>query len=464
MPTTFTPPSSPAPAPPLVVVGRRAGELAGGHPAFADWDGYEAAQLEPLGFFVAAETPDEAATLAARIRRSRWWDRPVYLPPGQPLSPLIDGAMELPHALSAAQRMLAVRQSLRIDPQSLRGEERLLHYLYVREPSELQPVCDRGAKLLYRYPAAEALAEAGDNVDAWLTGLTRRGLLAPATLLDRTRHCRQCGSAHLHFLDVCPHCSSLQIRKSSSLHCFTCGHVAPEADFRDEQGLACPKCSTRLRHIGVDYDRPLTQYACASCHHAFVEAGIVTRCLDCDAVADPSTLDVREVAPLRLTPHGRAALRAGQIEESFAALDLPNNVVLNYFRHLVDWALAAQQRHPEFSFGLVLIEFEDAAGLIESMGAPRAYLLLDEFARRLHELLRTSDVTTRTSEQRLWVFLPFSSPEGFAARVRRVLQEQAGQGREELKVRVRHLRAPEQVARGEQAAQLMHRLQEAHKP
>jgi GGDEF domain-containing protein len=195
-----------------------------------------------------------------------------------------------------------------------------------------------------------------------------------------------------------------------------------------------------------------------------VEASIVTRCLDCAAVADPATLDVREVAPLRLTAHGRAALRAGQIEESFAALDLPNSVVLNYFRRLVDWALAAQQRHAELSFGLVLIEFEDAAGLIESMGAPRAFLLLDEFARRLHELLRTSDVTTRTSEQKLWVFLPFSSPEGFAARVRRVLQEQAGPVRDKLKVRVRHLWAPAQVARGEQAAELMQRLEGTLKP
>ena len=41
--------------------------------------------------------------------------------------------------------------------------------------------------------------------------LTRRRLLEPALLVDRTRHCRSCGGAHLHYLDVCPHCSSIHI-------------------------------------------------------------------------------------------------------------------------------------------------------------------------------------------------------------------------------------------------------------
>lgn len=460
MPTVARPPSAAGPAE-LVLIGPAA---AGSSPPpwrrFDDVEGFVASGITPLAFLLTA--PDEAARSAAAraIRRSAWWDRPLFAPPGTPPSPLIDGEATPQAAAEAGQRAQALRDSLRLDPHTLQGDERVLYHLYLREGAELQPVCDRQARLLYRYPAAEALAVPGDNVDGWLTALVRRGLLAAGTVVDRTRHCRPCGSAHLHYLDVCPHCSSLQIRKAASLHCFTCGHVAPEADFADGQGLACPKCSTRLRHIGVDYDRPLTQYACAGCHHAFLEASIVARCLDCSAIADPGTLDVREVATLRLTPHGRAALRAGQIEESFAALDLPNSVVPNFFRRLVDWALATQARHAEFGFGLVLIEFEDAAGLIEALGAPRAFLLLDEFARRLHELLRTSDVTTRTSEQRLWVFLPFSSTEGFVTRLRRVLDERPRQEPVELRVRLRHLQAPQQVQQGEHAAQLMQRLQD----
>jgi GGDEF domain-containing protein len=287
----------------------------------------------------------------------------------------------------------------------------------------------------------------------------RRNLLQPGTLVDSTRHCRQCASAHQHFLDVCPHCSSIDIRKGASLHCFACGQVAPEGDFHGDLGLVCPKCHAHLRHIGVDYDRPLTQFACARCHHAFIEAAVVVRCLDCGAEDDPATLDVREVSVLRLSPHGRAALRAGQLQESFAVLETTNFVVPNFFRRMLDWALATQVRHQELRFGVVVIEFLNATALIDTVGATRTFMMLDELARRLRELLRTSDLTTRTSEQVLWAFLPFSSAEGFAARVRHALAEaQSGDGAR-LEARLAWLQAPEQVRPGMDAETLMEQLQ-----
>ncbi|EAB9064449.1 GGDEF domain-containing protein, partial [Salmonella enterica subsp. enterica] len=139
--------------------------------------------------------------------------------------------------------------------------------------------------------------------------LQRRRCLEADAPIDRTRHCRQCSGAHPHYFDVCPHCRSIQIERAMALHCFTCGHVAPQADFQQESALVCPQCHARLRHIGVDYDRPLVQYACADCHHVFIETSVLTRCLDCDAVAAPDALDVRVVAPLRLAARARAMLR-----------------------------------------------------------------------------------------------------------------------------------------------------------
>ena len=47
------------------------------------------------------------------------------------------------------------------------------------------------------------------------------GCCAPG-LVDRTRLCSGCGSAHIHFVDVCPHCQSLDTRRESMLHCFAC--------------------------------------------------------------------------------------------------------------------------------------------------------------------------------------------------------------------------------------------------
>lgn len=422
---------------------------------FPDWPAFAASGAEADGFYLGH---DEG--LAAAVRRSRWWDRPVIGAPGLPQHPALDGTGSWAEAAAAIEKAAAVRASLALDPAGLHFDERLLYYLYQREPGDLVPRLDRNAARLYGYPVADLLADPGTDVGAWLTSLVQRGLLEPTQLVDRTRHCRRCQSAHLHFVDVCPHCASLHIHRGASLHCFSCGHVAPEPDFMGDRGLVCPKCATRLRHIGVDYDRPLTQYSCAACHHAFIEASVLARCLDCAQALRPEELPVHEVAVLRLSMRGRAALRAGQIRDTFAALEGIGFSPLEQFKTLVDWALATQQRHPELQFGLVLVELSNAVQLVEAHGAQRAYLMLDEFARRLRELLRSSDVSTRTSEEKVWLFLPYASVEGFVARVRTLLDDVSARGGPRIALRTASLLAPRDIKPGERVDALMARLQE----
>jgi GGDEF domain-containing protein len=447
-----------------MVVLRPSGQLAtddGYGVAFPSWDAFMGAGVAPLGFYLDGWTLTAQDSLAEKVRGSIWWDRPVVVASGgDSTPPLADAAGTYAQARTMSERALAVRRSFKRDPATLHFDERVLLFLYLRDTMELQPLCDRRSAQLYRYPMVEALARDGDDAARCLATLTRRRLLEPALLIDRTRHCRACASAHLHYLDVCPHCSSIHIGKASSLHCFSCGHVGPESAFHDDGALVCPKCSAALRHIGVDYDRPLTQYACGSCHHVFMETSVIARCLDCATTAEPDALDMREVATLRLAPQGRAALRAGQIQESFAALDTANYVEPPYFRRLLDWTLATHVRHKEMRFALILVEFQNATELIEQQGAARVFLMLDEFARRLHELLRTSDITTRTQEERLWLLLPFSSPEGLAARLEKALisQDIASDG-SALRARVRYLEVPKDLRSGDSAAQLMDRLQ-----
>ncbi len=414
-----------------------------------------------LGLYAPGWTASEYAEIAAAWLASPHWFRPAFVGPDESVPFLFDGAASFEHAIKACEHTEALRQSLQLDPQTLHFDERLMYFLYLREPYDLEPVCDRSSKLLYRYPLAQAIAPDQDDIGAWLASLARRNLLQPGKLIDRTRHCRRCTSAHQHFLDVCPHCSSIEIRPGASLHCFTCGHVAPEEDFHGDGVLTCPRCSTRLRHIGVDYDRPLTKFACASCHHTFIEASVVARCLDCGNVAEPDALDVREVTSLRLTAQGRAALRAGQLSESFAALETANYVVPNYFRLMLDWALSTSTRHQQFTFSLVMIEFLNASEVIESQGATRIFMMLDELARRMRELLRKTDITTRTNEQVLWVFLPFSSGAGFAERVKSLLAEAVpDQGKLRLEARIRNFETPADAQPETTASGLMDRLQQ----
>lgn len=428
-----------------------------GSVTFASWAEYRESGLEPLAFVFDTDNAGALDAWARELRASPWWVCPAFVARDGAAHPLLDGVATAEQATDAGIRAQAKLTQLGLERSALDRDERLLLYLYLREDVGLRPILDRAHAALYRYPLAESLGGVRDTAD-WLAALVRRGLLEPGALVDRTRHCPACGGAHLLFVDVCPQCSSIHIHKQRSLHCFTCGQVAPETEFVDEAGLHCPKCHARLRHIGVDYDRPLAQHACGACHHVFIEPRIVARCLACQTLHEPDRLDVREVAELRLTSRGRAALRAGQIHESFAALDVANYVVPSYFRHMTDWMLVTARRHRELHAGLVLVDFLNAADLVERLGTSKTFLLLDEFATRLREMLRASDVTTRTSEGQLWLLLPFTPPDGVIKKLQDLLAQTRPIDGVSLQARVLAQQVPREIGKEESARQLMERM------
>ena len=257
--------------------------------------------------------------------------------------------------------------------------------------------------------------------------LRRRGLLRDDGLLDRTRHCSSCHSAHVNFVDLCPHCEDLDIHKEPALHCFACGHVGPESLYLESGALVCPKCHVQLRHIGVDYDKPLAQYSCRSCQRSFMESLVKARCFDCGHSNSPSDLEVREVCRLQLSASGRNAIRAGNIRGSFAALKARSYVEPEMFQRMLDWANNIQARHKEFRFNVMSVELHHEAKLQQRLGSVRLYLLLDEFALRLNEKLRDSDVITRKEENSLLLLLPFTDPEGLKARIELIFKQMASE-------------------------------------
>ncbi|QNP49050.1 TackOD1 domain-containing metal-binding protein [Diaphorobacter aerolatus] len=363
---------------------------------FATWDDFLASGARATGFFLEDCTPDLQDELLWQIRQSRWWEFWVALGPKAPSSSaetLADARQSRDKAAQSAAMVQAARTGLPHGAH-LDFEERLLQFLFVRDGASLQPVPDRHSHYLYRFPLAEALGADEERVTRVLLDLQRRRFLEPGVLIDRVRHCRKCSSAHPHYHDVCPHCRSIQIEKSAALHCFTCGHVAPQADYVQDSKLVCPQCNAHLRHIGVDYDRPLTQYACADCHHAFVEASVQVRCLDCGELAEPDALDVRGIAPLRLTARGRAAMREGSSVEHAVASEFSQHVPQTAFSQALGWTLRPSGDAPNAS--LVAMELtvqqQDARGLA----------LIDEGVRRMHELLVDSDISTVDADERLW--------------------------------------------------------------
>lgn len=77
-----------------------------------------------------------------------------------------------------------------------------------------------------------------------------------------------------------------------------------------------------------------------------------------------------------------------------------------FFVDLVDWLLAVCRRHADERFSLLGIRLNNVVDLSARIGRHRTAELVDEFATRLRETVRKTDLTTRTDQRTLWILLP----------------------------------------------------------
>ncbi len=298
--------------------------------------------------------------------------------------------------------------------------EALAQYLACRPQARLRPIRDWRAPGYYRYSVVEALLGTLEDPFVWLGRWAQRHVLDVDVVVDRLRLCESCGSAHLSYVDVCPSCESLDIVNTRLLHCFTCGHVGPHDGFQNQQRLRCPKCETALRHIGVDYDRPIEQQQCRHCKHLFVDASTKSTCMACEASNSPEHLPVRAVAVYRLGGAGLLLARQGNLSPVLSGLDTVNYIAPALFERLLDWQFALARRYPESHFfSLVGLRVSNLAELVESLGRSATGALVDAFAERLRATLRTCDLTSRGDEH-IWVLAPHTNGQSATLLIRRI--------------------------------------------
>lgn len=353
----------------------------------------------------------------ARLRGdARYALRPLLVAAEAPLPPesLADGNYLLPD--EAYHRIAEIRdRTLTLPSGSLADPEaRLIGYLYSRPEKLLVPRADWRAERLYRYPLLEAFDSGGPESFEWLQTLLRRRLIEPIRLVDRIRTCPGCQGTHLNYIDLCASCGHLDIEETIFLHCYTCGHVAPQDAYLDADGLGCPKCQARLRHIGVDYDRALETYSCRACAARFADPDIKARCLHCDARHATTDLPELRVQTHKLSAAGSLAARTGNLGDLFALIDDANGAHPAYFERMLNWLLAMSTRHSEVQFGVLCIQLGNLRELIDRTSRGRAAQIMDGFARRLRELIRTTDILMRSDERHCWLLLPQTPAAGLA--------------------------------------------------
>lgn len=426
----------------------------------------DAVAAESDVFLIDGEGPlDDARTFLRRVR-SRWdcCAKPLFLPASlggedDLLADCVVGSLD--EALRRGREMNARLTEVNGEALAESRDFRLLAYLFVRMDGEMRPYRYPFTPQIYGYPVADLLAgEVGDTL-FWLRTLRDRGLLAQGKLVDRIRFCPKCDGSHLNYVDVCPNCGSIDIVRKEFIHCFTCGRVGASEEFLQENRLRCPFCSTRLRHLGSDYDHPLESYGCNDCGHRFVEADVVVSCLCCGARSRPDELTVKAVHSYRIAEAGKTSARVGSLEDVYALLDGLNYVVPAYFSQLLDWLLLLNRRHTDERFSLLAIGLTNLAPLSERVGRQRTIQLVDAVAGRLRQLIRSTDVTTRTALGTLWLLLPRTDAAGaeiLADRIRELRELVSDGSGAAIDFRIARFSSPDDLVEGDNAARITARM------
>lgn len=420
-----------------------------------------AAESAPQAILLAPNDARQATAWLESLRHdARVGLRPILLtrsfgPTADELSDgtVADGETIVRTAVEMTQRDGAVRRR-----EAMTAEDRLLVFLYLRPERVLSPVSDWRSERLCRYPLADAFGENGEEGFQLVDRLRRRGLLENTTLIERIHVCGKCGGGHLLFTEHCPQCGNIDIAEQVFLHCYACGHVATQAQYLRKDGLSCPQCLARLRHIGVDYDRALETLSCQGCGGRFTEPDVKGRCLQCQTIAAADALAERRFHGLKLTAAGELAARTGQIGDLFKLMDEFSHAHPDYFVQTLDWLIDVSRRHREVQFGLACLRLSNVHALAASLPGHRLAQMFDALAQRLRALIRTTDLFMREDETHCWLLLPQTTPSGMKVLLGRIAELGKASGGEDgprIEIAISALSSAEAGAQIEDARVLM---------
>ena len=130
------------------------------------------------------------------------------------------------------------------------------------------------------------------------------GALHKSHYLIKEHLCPKCNHSHLLYTECCPNCGSSNLKIQNIIHHFSCANVAPESAYNVGGMLICPKCHKKLRHIGVDYDRPAVIYSCNDCENSFTTPLTKATCCYCQSTYPVNALVPRDVVDYEITEEG----------------------------------------------------------------------------------------------------------------------------------------------------------------
>ncbi|MRS12179.1 MAG: diguanylate cyclase [Actinobacteria bacterium] len=280
---------------------------------------------------------------------------------------------------------------------------------------KLVPERSIASPVAYTYAeAARILGVAPGEEIATLDALEDRGVLA-AEPVTTVPVCPFCRTYPLRVERACQECGSTAVHRTTMIHHYRCGNVSPEETYRHDADLVCPKCNHKLRHIGVDYERPSGVWLCDDCHQVSDAPELRYHSLTCDRRVPLDDVVDRQLSAYTLSPDGAHLVSEGTLRAAIERPDVSDSLTGLPGAAAIDRALQLEQTRAErygTKFALVRFHLSNGPELGERFGEEAVSRVVKTLATIARENLRTIDAVGRSERYGFLAVLPETDSEG----------------------------------------------------
>ncbi len=270
---------------------------------------------------------------------------------------------------------------------------KVINLLTSREKKHLKAIPYSKSGIGYFYPEISVNFNSIDefNVIRILKIAEDEGMFT-STFAERVYLCTNCNGGYLNYREVCPQCSSSHARTEDLVHHFPCAYVGPINDYQNtiDDDLNCPKCNKKLRHIGVDYDKPSVLHTCLKCAHQYQDYSVKAKCISCQFDNPVENLIAKEIRDYTITRKGISVAYNGFISTSKDFDDVPGTVKYDVFKIMLKYEIE-RLRQNDYTSNIGYVHISNAGEIYSRIGMDRQKSLIAELIGILRHNLRSAD-------------------------------------------------------------------------
>lgn len=342
---------------------------------------------------------EQNALLISIHSNPNYWGWLLFVTQSSSLSGVLsDGIWESSKWQSMQEILLKRKSGIR-----LAGKNRFIEWLWLGPHRRVIPIKSPDTQSIYSYPIVDCYHQQIERSGQFFIELDKKDLLDKDTLVDKIRLCSTCKSSLLNYIETCPNCQSIDVIERVLLHCFTCGYVGDETQFTRKGKLECPKCLTQIRHIGVDYDRPLETFLCNTCDSTFIESDTMVRCFNCDNLSSISSLIAKKIFTYKLGGFSEYYLRNDDLILS-STLDFEDVIEPYYFSSLLPWLNKTAFRYGQ-KHCLMALHFNSVEKELECKYKDSLRELVEQLSKKIFRIVRDTDICCNYRDNLMLVFM-----------------------------------------------------------